>query len=117
MIFTTYHGYIKPNKNKIVNIQELLLLINLTILYAASYYGSDDVFSIITNIMISLAFVQFFAIVLYHFLSHTCHWDVMITLCSLRKNVVFRTIRFDDYINDDIALLDIVAHEYNEYQD
>ena len=120
MIFTTYHGYIKPNKNKIVNIQELLLLINLTILYAASYYGSDDVFSIITNIMISLAFVQFFAIVLYHFLSHICHWDVMTALHSLRENAVLCTIRLVDYINDDIALLDIVdesTHNYNEYQD
>ena len=36
MIFSIYNGRIYPYKNKIVNIQELLLLINLTIMYGVS---------------------------------------------------------------------------------
>ena len=71
IFFTAYHGYIHPNKNKLVNIQELLLLINLTIMYAVSYHDSENVLSIVTNVMISLAFIQFCTIVLYHFLTYT----------------------------------------------
>ena len=77
IIFGFYIGYICPNKNKVVNIQEILLLLNLTLMYAVSYQGS--VFFIVTNIMISLAFVQFGIIVLYHFLTYTCHFDISYT--------------------------------------
>ena len=59
IIFGIYSGYIHPYKNKLVNIQEVSLLVNLTILYAVSYNGSDYLFSIVTHIMISLAFLQF----------------------------------------------------------
>jgi len=44
VLFTGYHGYTHPNKSKLVNIQELLLHINLTLIYAVSYQGSDGVF-------------------------------------------------------------------------
>ena len=37
IIFGICSGYIHPHKNELVNIQELLLLINLTIMYAVSY--------------------------------------------------------------------------------
>ena len=77
IVFSTCHGYIKPNKSKVVNFHEFLLLINLTIMYAVSYYSSSNVFSLVTNIMISLAFIQFSIIVLYHFLTYTCHLDVL----------------------------------------
>ena len=58
VLFTGYQGYIHPNKSKLVNIQELLLLINVTIMYAVSYQGRESVFSILTNVMISLAFIH-----------------------------------------------------------
>jgi len=35
-------------------------------------------FSIVTNAMISLAFIQFCTIILYHFLNYTCHFNVLI---------------------------------------
>ena len=63
MIFSIYNGRIYPHKNKLVNIQELLLLLNLTIMYAVSYQCSESIFSIVTNVMISLAFIQFCMIV------------------------------------------------------
>ena len=59
VLFTAYHGYTHPHKNKLVNIQELLLLVNLTIVYAASYYYSENVFAVVTNVMFSLATIQF----------------------------------------------------------
>ena len=60
-----------------MNIQEMLQLINLTIMYAVSYQNSENIFSIVTNIMISLGFIQFCTIVLYHFLTYT-HATVML---------------------------------------
>ena len=51
--FTSIFGYIRPNKNKLVNFQELLLLINLTIMHAVSYYSNDYVFGIVINLTIS----------------------------------------------------------------
>ena len=119
VVFATCHGYIQPNKNKVVNIHELLLLINLTITYAVSYYSSSNVFSLVTNIMISLAFIQFSIMVLHHFLTYTCHLDVLTTLRTLRENATrFFHSRLDNYLND-IALLDINKnrYNYNEYQD
>ena len=74
ILFIGYHGYIHPNKNTLVNIQELLLLLNLTILHAVSYYDSGYVFSLVANTMISLALVQFLTIVLHHFLTYTLLW-------------------------------------------
>ena len=66
MIFGIYNGRIYPHKNKLVNIQELLLLLNLTIMYTVSYQSNESIFSIVTNVMISLAFIQFCTIVRYH---------------------------------------------------
>ena len=82
-------------------------------------YSSSNVFSLVTNIMISLAFIQFSIIVLYHFLTYTCHLDVLTTLRTLRENAMrFCSSRLDSHLND-IALLDIIenTYNYNEYQD
>ena len=121
IFFVCYFGYIQPYKNKAVNIQELLLLVNLTILHAVSYHNNKIAFFIISNVMISLAFIQFCTIMLCHFLIYTCHCNVVIILvilkeklmklCSLRKP--------DDQHTIDISLLNIPERTYNysEYRD
>ena len=73
VIFTGYYGYLRPNKNKIVNFQELSLLINLTLLYAASIQENEKIFSIITNFMIGVALTQFSMITLGHLVIYPCH--------------------------------------------
>ena len=116
IIFSILNGCIYPNRKKPVNIQELLLLINLTIMYAVSYQGSGSVFSIVTNVMISLAFIQFCTIVFYHFLTYTCHCNVVTTLQTVKEKLMeYR--RNDDHI--DLGLLNIPerTHNYNEYRD
>ena len=102
--FATYHSYICPNKSKL----------NLTIMYAVSYYGSDNIFSLVTNVMISLALFQFLMIVLYHFLTYTCHCDVVNGFQTLKEKI----ISLHDNLNG-IELLDIHENtcEYNKYQD
>ena len=117
ILFVSFHGYIHPSKYKLVNIQELLLLLNLTILHAVSYFASGYVFSLVTNIMISLALLQFLTIVLYHFLTYTCKYDVVTALHILRENAmryfVSRPLEEDIYLNNDVALLDIAEHDDN----
>ena len=110
-------GYIHPNKNKLVNTQELLLLLNLSIMYVVSYQGSDQ---IVFNVMISLAFVQFCTIVFYHFLTYTCHFSVMAILQTMRDKLTkFLHSKTDDNHQNCIALLNTpeCAHLYNEYRD
>ena len=121
MIFGIYNGRIYPNKNKLVNIQELLLLLNLTIMYAVSYQSNESIFSIVTNIMISLAFIQFCTIMLYHFLTYTCHCNVEIILKTSKEKLVNFCYRNHSKNNHyiDVALLNIPERIYNysEYQD
>ena len=124
IIFDILVGYICPSKNKLVNIQELLLLLlNLTIIYAVSYQDSGSVFSTVTNVMISLAFIQFCTIVFYHFLTYTCHCNVLNTLQSAKKKIIKLGVfgkRNRAHRNDfDVAMLNIPerTHNYNEYQD
>ena len=114
--FSCIYGYTRPNKNKLINFQELLLMINLTIMHAVSYYNSDNIFGIVTNLMISLAFIQFCIIVIYHFLTYTCHCNFENTLQAVNENLMKR--RRDSHSND-ITLLDIpeCTYNYSEYQD
>ena len=53
VILSIYSGHIHPHRNKIINIQEHFLLMNITIMYAVPYQGSEKIFSIVTNIMIT----------------------------------------------------------------
>ena len=120
VIFTGYHGHAYPHKNKLVNIQELLLLLNLTIMYAVSYQYSESVFSIVTNIMISLAFIQFCTIVLYHFLIYTCHSNVVIMLQVGKEMMIKYCTKSNEHQNAyDVRMLNIPEHTYNyaEYQE
>ena len=117
-VAASFHGYIRPNKNKVINIQELLLLLNLTILHTASNYCGSGIFSFVTNIMISLALFQFLTIVLYHFLTYTCNYDVLAALHRLRKNVIRHFANEpleDNFLNDDVALLGIDENDDNYY--
>ena len=68
--FSISSGHIHPHKNKLVNVHELLLLINLTIMYAVSYQCSNNFFqchkchdqfgfhSIIHNNVVSLSHIH-----------------------------------------------------------
>ena len=116
ILFICYFGYIQPYKNKVINSQELLLLANLTILYAVSYQNSN-VFFIIANVMISLAFIQFSTIVLYHFLIYTCPCNVVISTVTLKEKLI--NLRKSKNHHHDISLLNIpeCTYNYSEYQD
>ena len=87
VLYIGYYGYVHPNKYRLVHIQELLLLVNLIIIHAISYQDSYTIFSVVTNLMISVAFVQFCIVVLYHFLTYTCRWNVADKLHTIRDKL------------------------------
>ena len=119
LIFLTgYHGYIRPNKNKIINIQELLLLINLTIMHATSLQCSENIFSLVTNIAIGLAFFQFCIIVLYHFLTHTLYCNA-IMLHAAKQKVMKYLSKKNQLQPQNLESLNIPECTYNyaEFQD
>ena len=117
--FSCIFGYLCPNKNRLINFQELILLINLTIMHAVSYYGSGSAFSIVTNLMIGLAFLQLCIIVIYHFLTYTCHCSVQNTLQIVKEIMVnYMCKRKNDYsVNIELLNVPECAYNYNEYQD
>ena len=115
--FMGVFGYLHPNKNKLVNFQEFLLLINLTIIHAVSYYSNDNIFRIITNLMISLTFIQLCIIVIYHFLIYTCH-------CNIGNTLVIIKVKLIKYCRNNSHKSNIILHNipectynYREYQD
>jgi len=118
ILFITLYGYSHPHKNDLVHIQELLLHVNLTIIYAVSYQG---IFYIVTNVMISLSLLQFCTVMFYHFLTYTCHCNIVTTLkCMKKKLMNLCRKKLDDYQNaNDFALLNIPdpTYNYNEYRD
>ena len=115
VIFTGYYGYLQPNKYKIINFQELSMLVNLTIMYAVSVKDNGKIFSFVTNFMMSLALMQFCIIVLCHFFFFTCHCKFAIK----EKLVMFLNKKKSNNCSFDVALLNIPERTYNysEYQD
>ena len=118
LFFTSYYGYIRPHKNKLIHIQELILLINLIIMYAVSYQDNSYIFSAVTNIMISLAVFQLCIIVLYHFLTYTIHFNI-ITRFKAVKEKIYVCVKKPKRYSNDIALLNIpeCTYNYTEYRD
>ena len=90
-------------------------------MYAVSYQCNDRIFCIVTNVMITLVFLQLFTIILYHFITYTCSFDtVNILQTSVDKLLIFccRT-HYKHKSWFDVELLNIPerAYNYSEYQD
>ena len=116
VVFTACYGYLCPNKNKGVNIHNLLLLINLTILYAVPLLNNDKIFRVVTNFLISLTFMQLCITFLYHFLTYTFHCNVIIKEKLIK---IFPIKRISNHLSCDVPLLvnPECRYNYNEYRD
>jgi len=86
-----------------------------------SYWGSGSVFSTVTNVMISLAFIQFCTIVFYHFLTYTCHCKDVPGLKAVKDIIMNLSNRKNSGHGNrnNIAMLNIPerSYNYNEYRD
>ena len=115
VLFSVCYGYLQPNKNKLINIQELSLLTNLIIMYVVAILNSENIFSVVINLMIIVAFIQFCIIILCHFLTYTLHCNA-----AIKENLVkLWNRRKSNHCSYEVRLLNIPERTYNyeEYQD
>ena len=114
MLFSLSYGYLQPNKNKLINIQELLLLANLVIMHVVSILNIESIFSVVVSLMMSFAFVQFCIIIFCHFLTYTFHCNV-----AIKENLAKLWNRKKPSNSFDVALLNIPerTYDYSQYQD
>ena len=67
------HCVLKPFKNKALNYQELLFVLNVVLLYAYILFSNDDTDNtIVVNIMIATVAVHFMVIIVYHIITYVC---------------------------------------------
>ena len=110
-----FYGYIWPYRDTLVSIQEYLLLINLSILHAVAYQCNGEVSSTITNVMITIALVHFTIILLYHFLTFTCHCNVENILWDVKEkmNKCCHLICYTYNASDHVMTCEIPERSYN----
>ena len=85
------HGVIRPFKNKYKSCQELLVILNLQVIYTISLYSQDDNILTVVNIMITIAAFQFIFIVTYHIITYACA-GVIRSKIQLSRNMLARWI-------------------------
>jgi len=123
VVFGVASGYIRPYKSNVVNIQELILLINLTLLYGVAVcyrnYTDDVVFSITTNVMITITLLHFSTIVLYHLVTYTYHCNIMMKLLAIKKKLRTLCCNKEQRNFNDMQLLNIpdCTFNYKEYRE
>ena len=89
-IVNVVHTCSKPFKSKVKNYQELLLIINLLVIYTFALSSPNDINANVVNIMISLAVAQFSVIVMYNLLIYACSEVFRKKLLSLYHDVLAR---------------------------
>ena len=114
--FTACYGYACPHKNKAVNIQDLSLLVNLTIMHTVPLLDNNNIFTIVTNFLISLTFIQFFIATTYHFFTHTFHCNVAIKE-KLIKCIMTKNKRSPSSYNVELLNVPECTYNYTIYRD
>ena len=116
VFFCVASGYMQPYKNKFINIQELFLLANLTILYGMS---NSNMFFTTVNVMVTTTLLQFSLYVLYNFFTYTCHFNIIMTLLIMEKRL--KSLIYKEKVDHlcNVQLLNIPerAYNYNEYRE
>jgi len=122
VIFTMLTGYVQPYKNKFVNIQEILMLTNVSILYGAgaSYQASGKIFYVTNNVMIASSLIHFCAIALYHFFMYTYHCGTIVVLLGgIRRKIESLLLHKKQNQVYEVRLPNIPerTHNYSEYRE
>ena len=92
MTVAIIQGYIQPYKNKIINIQELLLLYNVATMYVLLIFNGNETLNIITvNVVVGLSFLHFLVILAYHLYAFviTIYCTRLITSITTVWNYIF----------------------------
>ena len=115
------HGIVRPFKKKYKNYQELLLMLNLQILYAISQYTPDT--NTIT-IMVTITAVQFMIIVAYHVITYlypaVISYNLRLSINTLTRWInrshkrSHQQFQLQDSTRDNIPKVAFNYHEFRE---
>jgi len=115
VVFGVASGYIRPYKSNVANIQELILLINLTLLYgvAVCYRNYTD------DVVFSITAIASCTSVLYHFITYTCNCNIMIKLLAIKGKLKTLCCNEKQSNFNDMQLLNIpdCTFNYSEYRE
>ena len=119
------YGTVRPFKIKYKNYQELLLILNLQVLYVISLYDQGDTKNAATNTVISMAAVHFTCIITYHIVTYMCggvirsKMQLMIRALTrwvtrLHHKSQHQQFQLQDSIRDSIPEAIFNSHEFRE---
>ena len=63
------HGYLHPFKHKLLNLQELMILLNTLIIYVSTNF---DYYEVVIRATVGVAMMYFIMMLLWHSVTHTC---------------------------------------------
>ena len=118
VIMAIIQGYIQPYKNKLINIQELLLLCNFSIMCILLIFNGNETMNIITvNVMVGLSFLNFLIILVYHVFTFviTIHCTRLTKIVTIVWNCVFESCfsRRQREIHNERFTMEIPKSQYN----
>ena len=119
------HGTIRPFKIQYKNDQELLLFLNLQVLYVISLYNQGVTNNTITNTVITMAAVHFTIIIIYHIITYMCGGVIRSRMQLMSKALTRWIIRLhqksqpqqfqlQDGIRNNIPEVAFNYHDYRE---
>ena len=76
-------GIICPLKNKVKNIQEMLYIMNLQILYILALYDHQSINVIAFNVLFGIAAFQYLLILIYHAVTYSCNNKFKTKMCLI----------------------------------
>ena len=126
IILGAVHGTAQPFKHSMKSYQELLLILNLQVVYVISLYGRESVTTTILNVMIAIAAVHLIFIVFYHITTYVHHgiikekMDIGISTigkqirCLCKKSAVVNQFELEETTRNGIPE---VTYNYQDYQE
>ena len=118
------HSYIQPYKNKMINIQEMLLFCNYIILCVLLLSDGGEVLSIVAlNVLIGLSFLQFMLIILYHMYTFVlAHYCTRVQDCTKAVWIRIKALCWQNkqnyHNNENIQMeIPVLASNYSEFQE
>ena len=116
------HGYIRPNKNNLTNVQELFYLFNYATLCLLLIFNKSETLNVITvNVLVGLSFIQFLLIFVYHMFTFVspCSktltqtkaiWNYIRNNCNCRR----QSIQQEDNLSMDIPEVHFKFSDFRE---
>ena len=119
-----FHSYIQPYKNKFINLQEMLLFCNYSVLCILLLIDRRETSNIIAlNVMIGLSFLQFILIIIYHTYTFVlCHHSYRVRDCTRTVWIKIKKIcwhnKQNNHNSENIHMeIPEITYNYSEFQE